>query len=153
MRASLSRFHRFTAARAVTLAMALGLGVAHPALIGGAPAVAHGTHYNCELHDFRPYPHRHIDPGAAVVNCERSAQLGRFSTAAICDAHALRPGQGDRIVDGTFMSSAVPIRESDNAVVRASALNIACDEALAACESAALGVRAQCEIVDQRFTQ
>lgn len=137
--------------------MGLAAAGAAAAFFGGAtPAAAHGTHYDCQVHDFRPYPHRHIDPGAAVVNCNRPAITGRYATAAVCETLARRRGGTGRIVPGTQTASAVPVAGRAPANVRAAALNQACQEAVAACSQTAINLGAggaACQVIDRRFAR
>lgn len=137
----------------VVLAAALGLaGV----LAAGGAAFAHGTHYDCQIHASRPYPHRHIDPGAAVVNCSRAKAPGGYATTAYCEALARRRGGTGKIVPGTQTVSALPIRPTDPAAVKADAINIACGEALAACEEMMRREGAHgsaCQVIDRRMGQ
>ena len=123
-------------------------------LAAPAPATAHGTHYDCRQHGFRPYPHRHVDPGAQVVRCDRSAVSSGDPAAAVCEALARRRGGSGHIVEGTQSTSAVPLNPYDGAPVRAEAMNVACEQALAVCDEAAFSLgarRAECQVIDQRF--
>lgn len=135
----------------VALAAALTLA---GGLAGGGAALAHGTHYDCQIHHFRPYPHRHVDPGAAVVNCARAKAPGGYVTTAYCEALARRSGGKGQIVPGAQTTAAVPIRAQDPASVKANAINHACDEALAACAEMARragAAGASCQVIDQRM--
>lgn len=127
-------------------AIAAGLTLASA---GGAVAVSHA---DCQIHGFRPYAHRHVDPGDKTISCERPALTGRFATSARCVAQALVDGQPQL---GTRVSSELPLLPDSPARERANALNAACGEALAGCEAAAagLGQRARCEIMDRNFAQ
>ncbi|MEL6979671.1 MAG: hypothetical protein AAGM38_13460 [Pseudomonadota bacterium] len=144
-------------ARRATTAMLLGLGLCLGLAILAAPsdAAAHGDHYDCRVHDFRPYPHRHVGPNAEVLSCNREANRGAIPVTAQCEALARHRGGTGPAVRGATTTATIPLNFGDNAAIRADALNAACVEALAACEQAALsrGARgAACQVIDRRFS-
>lgn len=143
-------------------AAALGFTVtgAAAALVGvmatgvASTAAAHGTHYDCKMHGFRTYSHRHVGADAAVVECAPTVVDGGRATVAVCEAVARRNGGAGPIVNGTLANITLPLRPSDSMAARAEALNIACEDARAECLQAAFSIGARgaaCQVINQRL--
>ena len=135
-----------------TLNLAAGILVAGVAIVGQGADASAVSHTECRLHGFRPYAHRHVDPGDKTITCERPAITGRPATTARCVAEGF---SGGTVVLGTRVSSEIPIPPQAPAAYQADALNQACSEAIAGCWAAAqgLGKQVSCKRVDQNFSQ
>lgn len=137
--------------RQSVLRAALFAAGAAAALAAVSPAQA-ASHYDCQVHGFRPYSHRHIDPNDTLVSCDRPQQLKRYPTAARCVAHARRQGGSGAVAPGTQVASQVPYPPYAPARDRAHAMNIACSEAIESCYHASQGLgTVQCSVIDRKF--
>ncbi|MCI4666251.1 MAG: hypothetical protein MRY74_16180 [Neomegalonema sp.] len=136
---------------ALSLCVALAPAVAPEIAAAGDDPV---LHYDCRVHGVRPYPHRHVDPDAAVIPCERTPRTGLYPVAARCVAHAIGEGGRYGIVPGTEATTTTPLEPEASADSRADALNLACKQALKACSFAVAEIGAydaRCKIMDRSF--